>query len=333
MSTVDNSSNEDLSIFDVDTQQFYSTQFWVFLFLIIPSLIGCLFALYHLLLNRNLRRELHNYAMIILLIINLFYSLTNISCFIHYFRTFETFTIIPVLRLIWGYVDWQVYVLQFLLYAWITIERHILIFHDQLISTRKKRIFFHYFPPFIIILYCLLYYTLVYFASQCVNNFDHYSRPGFFSCAFYNTTLFLYDLIVHGIVPTFTIIISSIALLIRVLWQKYYAHRQIQWRRYRKMTIQLLIISFLYLILPFPTIIISFLHLCGIPSYIGAEFSSRMIFVSYYTFLFFPIFTIGSLPELRAKLKKILQYHRQRNIIRPINFTTARTIPNRVNIQ
>ncbi|CAF4202385.1 unnamed protein product, partial [Adineta steineri] len=103
MSTVDNSSNEDLSIFDVDTQQFYSTQFWVFLLLIIPSLVGCLFALYHLLLNRHLRLELHNYAMLLLIIINLFYSLTNISCVIHYFRTFETFIIAPVLRLIWGY--------------------------------------------------------------------------------------------------------------------------------------------------------------------------------------------------------------------------------------
>ena len=142
MSTTNNTSYDYTSLFDNDRQRFYAIQFWVFLLLIIPSLIVSLFGLYHFFRDRTLRQPLHNHVIIYLFVINLFYELTNVSWYIHYFRCFLVFSSSPAFRLVWGYIDWSIYTLQIILYAWITIERHILIFHDRLVGTRTKRFLF-----------------------------------------------------------------------------------------------------------------------------------------------------------------------------------------------
>jgi uncharacterized membrane protein YfcA len=72
MSTQDNSSY-------IDLQQFYYIQYWIFLVLIIPSIICSLFGIYHFLRERTLRQVLNNHIVILLLIINLFYELTDVS--------------------------------------------------------------------------------------------------------------------------------------------------------------------------------------------------------------------------------------------------------------
>ncbi|CAF1540116.1 unnamed protein product [Adineta steineri] len=333
MSIIDNTSFNDISLYDDDTRQFYLIQFWVFLLLIIPSISASLFALYHFLHDKNLRKPFHNYVIIILLIINLFYECTDICIYIHYFRCFESFSSTLSFRLFWGYIDWGVYALELILYAWTTIERHILIFHDQLITTRNKRFFIHYFPPIIIFIYCLLYYTIIFFASQCKDDIDDITGPSLFHCAYENNTLYMYEIIVNAILPTFIVVGSSIVLLLRVVWQKYHTHRQMHWRQYRKMTFQVLIISCLYLILPFPSMFIIFLQLCGVSNDVGAEFLSRMTYASYYTLLLFPIFSIGSLPELRKKFIKMIQFRQPPRTIHPTNVPTALKINNRASIQ
>ncbi|CAF1339237.1 unnamed protein product [Adineta steineri] len=171
--------------------------------------------------------------------------------------------------------------------------------------------FIHYFPPIIIFIYCLLYYTIIFFASQCKDSIDDITGPSLFHCAYENNTLYMYEIIVNAILPTFIVVGSSIVLLLRVVWQKYHAHRQTHWRQYRKMTFQL----------------------CGISNDVGAEFLSRMTYASYYTLLLFPIFSIGSLPELRKKFIKTIQFRQPPRTIHPTNVPTALKINNRASIQ
>ncbi|CAF0955743.1 unnamed protein product [Adineta steineri] len=328
MSDTNMTSDDDTSLFDIDTQQFYASQFWIFLFLIIPSMIFALFALYHLLRDRALRQALHNHIIIILLIINLFYQMTDVYLVIHYFRCYQSFIPSPTFRLIWGYIDWTFCTLQYFLYAWVTIERHILIFHDHLLSTKKKRLFIHYVPPVILTIYCLLYYAIVFFVPPCENTFDNITTISLYPCEFYNATFGTYEILVDGIIPCFTIVISSVALLFRAVWQRYHMHRQIQWRQYRKMTLQVIIMSTIYMIFPFPYMIINFLYLCGMPPDIGAEFLSHAIFFPYYTLFLFPIVSVGALSELREKLKSIIRFHRQRHIVGPLKNTKVHRVDN-----
>jgi hypothetical protein len=53
------------------------------------------------------------------------------------------------------------------------------------------------------------------------------------------------------------------------------------------------------------------------PSYMATEFLTTWMLCSYYTLLLFPMVSIGLLPKLTEKLKKILQFRRQRLVVGP----------------
>ncbi len=129
-------------------------QFWLYLFLEIPSVICSIFVLYHLLFNRILRTALHNHIIIILLGINLIIELTNIPWILHYYRLGHVVQATRGFCMIWIFIDEALSVTTTILFAWATIERHILIFHDQLVSTRIEVLFVHYFPIGFLIVYC-----------------------------------------------------------------------------------------------------------------------------------------------------------------------------------
>ncbi len=132
--------------------------------------------------------------------------------------------------------------LQIILFAWATIERHILIFHNQWLSTKIKRIFLHCFPMIFIVIYCFIYYLTVVVFLSCDYMNDQSPINGVpFHCLYGNDAFFLsWDLLCHQLIPTMIIVISIIALLVRILYQKSRLHRTIQWGKQRKMTIKLL---------------------------------------------------------------------------------------------
>lgn len=323
MSNLQNNASYNTAIFSDDQEQYYRIQFWIFLVLIIPAITCSIFGLYHLLFDRNLRKSLHNHVLIVLLTINLFYHLTDMFWFIHYFRTFRTFSVSPTFRLVWGYIDWTFFVMQYALYAWITIERHILIFHHQLLSTIKRRLLIHYLPPVLISIYCIVYYAVVIFISTCKNNFDNISTPSFVPCSYENNVLYTYDSIFNEIMPTFIIVLASSALLLRTLWQKYRMKQRFQWQRHRVMVIQVLLLSSIFLLFPFPYFCVLVFQLYGIASDTGAALLSATMFFTYYALFLFPLVVLGSLPQIRQRLKKIFEFKRRRNVIAPVMLTNA----------
>ncbi|CAF0989538.1 unnamed protein product [Adineta ricciae] len=331
MSTnTDNHSTVNVRSLAISMSDFYSILFSIYLLLIIPSISCSLFALYHFLYDRNLRQALHNHIIIVLLILNLIYELTVMICMIHYFRNFQTFPPSVTFHVIYGYFDWTFYIVESILYAWVTIERHVLIFHDKLIATKTKRILIHYFPPVFIIVYCFVYHGIVFFFWPCANNNKTISSIFFTPCAFQNSSLFLYEMITHYVSPILIIVISSCTLLVRVIWRKYQVQRRISWSRYRKMAVQVLTISCLYVIFIFPYIFMNFLYICGVPVDMENDFFLVAPYLAYFTFLLFPVVAVGSLPEFRGKFKDILPCFGQRRVIRPINLTTFRTANNQL---
>jgi hypothetical protein len=52
-----------------------------------------------------------------------------------------------------GFFDYSIYSLQIALFAWVTMKRRILIFHDQWVSMTKKRLFINYLSIIVIIIY------------------------------------------------------------------------------------------------------------------------------------------------------------------------------------
>jgi len=288
-------------------------RFWLLLIFDIPSIICSIFVLYHLLINRTSRYALHNHTVILLLIIALLFQLTDIPWYLHFICKGSVSPPIPARCLLWWLVDLGFYNTASIILAWTSIERHILVFHDRWVSTKRKRFFVHYLPLLILIFYLTIYYTIVIFFPPCQHTFI-YTLPvcAASPCHLFHPILGLWEMGIHGCLSTILVAFFSIALLVRVIVHKRRRNRRFRWKIYRKMIIQLLSISALYLLLNFPIMLMSVARLCGFPPDIGVETQQITFFLTYWVMFLLPFVALCSLPGLRKKLYEMGFLKRQR---------------------
>jgi len=242
-------------------------QFWSILSFGVPSLICSLFIFYQYLSDPIRRRALHNHAILIILMANILLIFTDFSWTLDSLRRpGHVLSATPAFCMSWWVLDFNFYNTQTLILAWASIERHILIFHSHLLLTRKKKFYYHYLPPIILIIYLTGFYIGVIFFPPCDNEFDFTDvECGSEACYLSITYLALWDLIGHNLVPTLTIAIFSFALFYRVIAHRKRIRQPIQWRRYRRMAMQLFSISAIYLFLNFPLTLILLIYLFRSP--------------------------------------------------------------------
>ena len=283
-------------------------QFWTYLIVELPSLACTIFLLYHLLFQQHLRRALHNHIIIILLVLVFGIQVFDNPLYIDANRLGghkNSFTMIPSICLMWWFFDYGFYGAITVFMAWGSIERHILVFHHQLIRTWKQKVLVHYLPLLLIAIYMLGFYIGVILYPPCENTFDFESFGcGFSPCYEEVSYLNLWDYSVNGILCTFIETVFSIGLLVRVLWQKRRAHQPVNWRKHRKMAMQLISISTLTLTVVFPQSLIVVIQHVGGPflSNFGAGIDPYLFYLYTFVVLFIPFICLGSLPELWPKL-------------------------------
>ena len=241
----------------------------------------------------------------------LLYEITDIVWYIHFFRTDAPLSATPAFCRIWVFIDGAVYVIIALLMAWASIERHILIFHTNWIATRMQRFFIHYLPLIIACAYPTVFYGAIFFVIPCDAPFDYTAITcTFYSCVADNQSLGLWDSVTNFILPGLVIVIFSVALLARVLYHRCRVHGRIQWRNYRKMTVQLLSISAIYFVFLLPPMVLNTAYTVGLPWDGGSDYYWTTQYFGYYTVLLTPFVCVVSLPELRSKCKQLVSCRR-----------------------
>ena len=206
-----------------------TVRFWLFLVFLIPSSLCTIFLLYHFLFDRALRIALNNHVIIVLLVICLIDEVTVYPWMLYYYQHEYVWQRSFIFCLIWGFLNWSLYIAHTLLFSWAIIERHILIFHDGWLSTPKKRFFVHYLPLIALILYWFIFYIVIYFFPPCQNRLRSSSLVCIFPCLYDNDILSVWDYVAHQIVPIVAITVFSTGLLIRVLWKRSRMRRTIRW--------------------------------------------------------------------------------------------------------
>ncbi|CAF0881259.1 unnamed protein product [Adineta ricciae] len=293
-------------------------KFWVLLSVFVPSLLCSIFVLYHLLFNRVLRHALHNHVITVLLIIGLIDELTFYPWMLYYLPWQNAWQRSYMFCLLLGFIDWSLYIAHTMIFAWAMIERHILIFHNSWVSTRKKRLFVHYFPLIFLLLYWFVFYFVVYFFPPCDNRLRPTSLVCIYPCLYDNYTLSMWDFVAHQIVPIVIITVFSSALILRTLQHKYRMRRAIHWRKHRKMVSQALSIAFLYVVILLPyTIVYITRNIYSVSNYFINVFYIYINFFTYFVILLYPFVCALSLPEMQIKFKRMLQ----------LKWQTARVIP------
>ena len=289
------------------------------------SVLCSIFVLYHLLRDRQLRQALHNHVIIILLLANLLFELTDVVWIIHYYFTGETIVKNPTFVLIWVYINYSCFYLEVLLFAWATIERYFLVFHDRWFNTLSKRLILHYFPICLLLVYCYGYYAVLIFAPFCTNYFNYLVLFGLplGHCMYWRKFIVQWDLMFNQVVPAFTIVVFSMALLIRVLWQKRRMLQSINWRKQRRMIYQLLSITLIYLIFNIPCSLYYLAYQTGLATVVHPEISFYLAFFAFYLAFLFPFACLGTLPNFRQKLRRLFCLRRQTGVIQPSTVNQA----------
>jgi hypothetical protein len=282
-----------------------TVRFWLLLLSDIPSIICTFLLLYHLIYDRALRTALSNHVIILLLILGSTTELIEIPFYLAFIANSGIVKpSIPSTCLTWWFVSFGMYNGGTILMAWASIERHILVFKYRWISTKRGRFLVHYFPITILLLYIFIYYIYVLFFFPCENTYD-YTLPicNAYPCYQADSFFGMWDFIVNNILPSLLVAFMSFALLIRVIQQKRRLNQHLQWRKQRKMTIQLVSLSVLNIVFNIPLNIVSLAHLCGLPQDYGVEAELYFYFSCYFLIFLFPFVCLFSYPELVTKFK------------------------------
>ncbi|CAF1031121.1 unnamed protein product [Adineta steineri] len=241
----------------------YNLRFWLLLFFAIFSFICSIFIIYRYLSNRKMRNGLHNHCIVLIIIINVLLIVTDIIwTLVSLHNTGRSPSATSSFCLIWWLFDDALYNSQTAILAWASIERHILIFHSKHVTTQKQKLIYHYLPPILLIIYIFTFHINVLFFQSCENSFNFNDlQCGSQPCYLGRNFLTIWDTIVNNAMPTVIITIFNFALLYRIIAQKKRLRQPIQWKKHRRMSMQLISLSAVYCFLDLPMVIFLFIQL------------------------------------------------------------------------
>ncbi|CAF1520872.1 unnamed protein product [Adineta ricciae] len=305
MSTNNSSNTDDTSSESSEISLPRIVRFWFFLLSDIPSIICTFCIIIHIIMNRTRRHALQNHTILVILLTNLPVQLPDIILYLIFYQYNSFVTSKPIVCIIWWWIDITFYNGGVILLAWLALERHILIFHHQWVGNRKGRFLFHYFPLISLVTYVLLFYIIAVFFIPCENSYDYTAPACGISPCYQSYGVFgFWDLFANNWAPIILEGIISIALILRVQWQKRRLHQSDQWRKQRRMIIQLCLVTGINMCINLPIYLITFAHMCGLPSDYGAQARLYFYFFAYYITLLFPFTALSQYPELRKTIEK-----------------------------
>lgn len=290
----------------------------------IPSIICHLFVIYHLIVDSRLRKSLRHNVFLIFLSINFLLITLDLSITLHFLRRSSFDEHDYQLCVGWNFLDSFLVSLCTLLIVWISFERYLLIFYDRIFfNTRKKRLIVHYCPFIVLFIYSFCFYFYAVFMNLSCQNAEHFDFDEIFcgrACFVHaDKIVSSIDLLFNKIVCSILILIFNFLLLIRVIYQKRRRNQAMNWNRHRKIAIQVLSISLLYLIGVLPAAIAEVFHIFELnPHEEGSEEESIIqenvfLYLFYFISLIIPFICLMSLPKIYRKipfLSRLIRFNR-----------------------
>lgn len=281
-------------------------RFWLLLFSDLFSIICTLILIDYLIRDRKLRQALSNHVILVLLSLGLTAQIIEIPMYLS-FIGYSGFVkpSKPFICLVWWFISLGMYNAGTFFMAWASFERHILVFKSQWVSTRREIKWRHYLPMGLIVVYIFIFYIYVIFFPPCENIY-RYDLPicGSSPCFQENQYLGLWDFVSNNLVPSVLVVGMSMAFLIRVKRHKNRLNQHHQWRRQRKMLIQLLSLSTLNVVFNIPLNVLSLARFVGLPEDAGVQAQHYFYFSCYFLLFLFPFIALISYPELIQRLKQ-----------------------------
>lgn len=146
-------------------------KFWILLVLSIPSTI-CSLLIFLYFYNRRKRLSIQLHVILLLVIVSFIQITTDNPFGIAYYYHEQVPITSNSFCLWWNWWDYSTSGMLIMIMAWGSVERHVLVFHNAVMSTRRKRTIFHLFPMLLVCIYPLIFYFAIIFLNSCENDWD-----------------------------------------------------------------------------------------------------------------------------------------------------------------
>ena len=275
----------------------------------IPAVVLSIIIFVYFAYNRAFCLQLKNHGWIVLLTKNFLQLIFHLPMPMNYYRLNYIWPRTNAYCTWWTWCEYSMNITGLTLMAWISVERHLFIFHAHtLFRVRWKKWMFHYIPlAFCLMWTPLFYFFLVVISPFCTNVWNFNRVLCGFPC-YYNigVVLMKFDFTFDILFPVVTITLANVTLVLRVIHQQMYQQRPVEWRRHRKMVLQLWIVSSLYIGLWVPLAITLIVQQAGQRSFMVNE-TETMQFGVYFVPLFLPMICLSTQPELLRKMQNIIR--------------------------
>ena len=191
-----------------------------------------------------------------------------------------------------------------------------LIFSRSIFHSQSKCIAFHYVPLTVAVLYKPLCYAYLIFIYSCVNNWNFNELLCTAPCFYQNKVIGAVDWLVNIIIPAFSIALTNILLILRVTCRTGDMQANAQRaKKNRKMTLQLLAISSLFLVFWLPIATTGLIQQFFSPTFLIDVQFNVFFYLIYFIQLFVPFVCFISLPELKNQMVVAVRRWRGRNVV------------------
>ncbi|CAF3316324.1 unnamed protein product [Rotaria sp. Silwood2] len=235
----------------------------------VPAIFFSILIFVHIALNHEARSKLKNHGWLVLITTNFFQLVIDLPMPMSYYRMDAVWPASNTYCVWWTWCEFSLNAIGLFLMTWISIERHVLVFHPHTIFQNPwKKWIFHFVPIIICLLYTpIFYFVLVVISPSCTTVWDFNSISCGPPCYFTANFLGQFDFIFNVAIPIIIIMLANVALVIRVIYQKMSRHQIIHWQRHRKMVLQLWIVSSLYMACWLPATITELIQITVMPSF------------------------------------------------------------------
>ncbi|UJR07432.1 hypothetical protein I4U23_011718 [Adineta vaga] len=296
----------------------------------IPSILCTLLILLYFAFHWRLviLKQLQNHVILLLTIVSFLYLILDIPFSMNAFHTGYDLIRTLTFCLWWYWIDYTLLVVSLYLAAIASLQRHILIFHSHWFRLRRLRWMLHYVPLIFALLYPALFYLICIYFYPCEIILNETSAYCMSPCYLKDSILYNIDWILHTFIPVFVIGLANLMLVIRVIRSMKNARQQQRntWKKQRKLTISLLVVSLLYFLLWFPSTIVGLVNTYIYPSLLDDLPDLYNVYNLYY-FVgpLQPFMCFFALPELIKNLQRIIRLRRRVAPVMP--FTMHNTRP------
>ena len=271
----------------------------------IPALFCLIFISYCVYRERQLR-SLNNHAMLLILFSCFLILICEQPVTLSFFRRGSLEPQSDHLCLYWLFVNYCLQGITTIMMAFASIERFVLIFYSNIIMGSKQReLWFHYIAMIFCCVIVIIWYTVLIFIYPCVNMFDFTLFLCNSACYQWNVLIGTIDWIGTVLLPVVIVIFFNLLLLIRAILQKRRIRSLFNWRRTRKMIIQLLAVVFVFLCTQVPLAIFAVIRLAFISDFLNSILTLWYYFTPYLIFLMTPFAYVITTKEVSKYLVRL----------------------------